>query len=120
MPKKPSQFEKDLIAGMEEAVAIHRGERKPASVREVTLTLRDVTTAPNYSGDDIAAIRHRMGVTQAAFADVLNASLPAVRAWEQGQRSPDGIALRMLQVLDANPDAVLTAIKPKRTRKKAK
>lgn len=36
---------------------------------------------------------------QPIFASLLNVKSATVRAWEQGQRTPDGAAARLLEVL---------------------
>ena len=41
--------------------------------------------------------------SQSIFALMLNVSVETVRAWEQGRRTPEGSALRLLQVADASP-----------------
>jgi len=65
---------------------------------------------PRYDAAAIRAIRQRLNMSQAVFADALNVSRGAVRAWEQGQRSPDGAARRLLELADRQPAALLQAI----------
>jgi DNA-binding transcriptional regulator YiaG len=65
---------------------------------------------PRYDAVAIRAIRQRLNVSQAVFADALNVSRGAVRAWEQGQRSPDGAAQRLLELADRQPAALFQAI----------
>jgi hypothetical protein len=48
-------------------------------------------------------------VSQQVFADLLNASASAVRAWEQGAREPDGPTRRLLQIIERDP-GVLTEL----------
>jgi len=96
-----------LVSALEEAVAHERGEA-PAQVRRVEHTARHtrVLPPPAYKPEQIRAIRLRMSMSQAVFAEVLNASASAVRAWEQGVREPDGPTRRLLQVAELNPDAL--------------
>ncbi len=68
-----------------------------------------VERAPRYQAEDIRAIRKRLGLSQELFAETLNVSLSAVRAWEQGQRSPDGAARRLLELADHSPLALFRA-----------
>jgi putative transcriptional regulator len=77
-------------------------------VRRVARTARntDVVPPPAYSAEEMRAIRQRLGVSQSVFAQLLHASPSAVRAWEQGQRSPDGPTRRLLQVIDRSPEAL--------------
>jgi hypothetical protein len=51
---------------------------------------------------------------QAVFARVLNSSPETVKAWEQGKRTPDGIALALLQVADEHPEALMSRVGKKR------
>ena len=51
---------------------------------------------------EAARIRHRLDITQAAFAQLLGVSLPTVRKWEQG-REPKGAAKKLLQIAGKNP-----------------
>jgi DNA-binding transcriptional regulator YiaG len=39
-----------------------------------------------------------------------------VKAWEQGKRTPDGIALALLQVADEHPQALLSRVRMKPAR----
>jgi len=98
-----------LIAALEEAVAYERGELPGVRVDRVEITARNVRVepAPEYSPEEIRAIRHRLSVSQQVFADLLNASASAVRAWEQGAREPDGPTRRLLQVAAESPDVLM-------------
>jgi putative transcriptional regulator len=59
---------------------------------------------------DVAALRNRLGLTQAQFAARFGFSVTALRHWERGDRSPHGSALVLLNVIDKNPEAVLQAL----------
>jgi putative transcriptional regulator len=52
-----------------------------------------------------------MGLSQALFAQVLNASPETVKAWEQGKRVPDGMALALLEVAERSPDVLMSRVK---------
>jgi putative transcriptional regulator len=49
-------------------------------------------------------------VSQRVFARVLNASAETVKAWEQGKRQPDGMALTLLEIAENHPEALLSRI----------
>jgi putative transcriptional regulator len=55
-------------------------------------------------------VRHRTGLTQAAFAARIGVPLDTVRNWEQGKRAPAGPARALLRVLDRAPEAALAAL----------
>ena len=96
--QKHSPLGKDLIAGMKEAVAYARGEI------ELPTHVGKVSTA------DIAAIRKRLGLSQARFALYFGISPATLRDWEQGRRHPEGPAKVLLRVIDKEPEAVLRAL----------
>jgi len=57
-------------------------------------------------GGDVAAIRKRTGLSQAAFARQIGVSVATLRNWEQGRRRPDGPARVLLALLDKDPGIV--------------
>jgi DNA-binding transcriptional regulator YiaG len=62
---------------------------------------------PRYGPAEIRRIRRKLDVSQQVFADALNASLGAVRSWEQGTRQPDGAAMRLISIADGHPEILL-------------
>lgn len=60
---------------------------------------------------DVAALRRRLKMSQAAFAARFGLDLSAVHAWEQGRRRPDRAARVLLAVIDREPEAVLRALR---------
>ena len=59
---------------------------------------------------DVAAVRGRLGFTQAQFAARFGVSVATLRHWERGDRSPQGPALVLLTLIDRDPSAVLRAL----------
>jgi len=55
------------------------------------------------SGDDVAALRRFVGLTQARFARAMGISVHTLRNWEQGRRSPEGPALALLRIAARHP-----------------
>jgi len=55
---------------------------------------------------DVAAIRRRLGLSQAEFASRFGFKLDAVQNWEQGRRRPDGAERAFLRVIERVPEAV--------------
>ncbi len=51
-------------------------------------------------------IRHRLGLTQDAFAGLLGVSVQTLRNWEQGTREPRGPALALLRIVEKNPEVL--------------
>jgi putative transcriptional regulator len=97
-----------LIQGLEEAVEIEAGERRPARVRRRKVTARHTSVAPppKYTAARIARVRNKLGASQPVFAGMLNVSASTVRAWERGAREPDGPSLRLLEVAENHPEVL--------------
>jgi putative transcriptional regulator len=91
---RDTEFGRDLIASLQEAAAIVRGEKDAARVHLPPDTV------------DVRAIRERLGLSRPAFAARFGLAVAAVRDWEQGLRRPDPAARVLLLVIDRAPDVV--------------
>jgi putative transcriptional regulator len=69
----------------------------PASVRQRFLR------GQFDSGEDIAALRRFVGLTQEQFALALSISVHTLRNWEQGRRHPEGPAIALLRIAARHP-----------------
>ena len=69
----------------------------PASVR------RRLVKGQFESGEDIAALRRFVGLTQARFARAMGISVHTLRNWEQDRRLPEGPALALLRIAARHP-----------------
>jgi putative transcriptional regulator len=98
--KKATAFSK-LKAGLEDAIAYHRGARQ--------LTVRDVELNPPepMGAKEVLAVRAQLRVSQAAFARILNVSPRTVQAWETNARRPSDAALKLLSVAKNHPEVLL-------------
>ena len=114
--RKRMTFGERLIASMEEAVKISRGELEPARVTRYTMADAAIEPPPQYSPDQIKGIRGRMELSQPVFAAALNVSPETIRAWEQGKREPDGPTLRLLEVAEEHPDVFLGKVRRRTSR----
>ena len=84
-----------LIKGLEQALEMEKGGLKG---RERVKSLS--RPAPKWSKKKIKQLRQEVfNMSQPVFASLLNVSPATVRAWEQGQRTPDGAAARLLEIL---------------------
>lgn len=90
-------FGKDLVQSAHEALAIARGEMEPGRVR-------------TFEAPDVASIRKRQRLTQAAFAARYGIPVATVRDWEQKRRTPDGASAAFLRVIEREPEAVARAL----------
>jgi len=62
-----------------------------------------LVTGSMASGEDIAALRRFVGLSQADFARAMEISVHTLRNWEQGRRKPDGPALALLKIAARHP-----------------
>lgn len=94
-----TQFGKDLLEAMTEALAHAEGEKTGAAVHKVNLDAVDVKT-----------IRKSLNLTQEQMARILGTSTSGYRKWEQGERQPSGAARTLLRVMEKEPEAVSRAL----------
>lgn len=62
-----------------------------------------------YNPVQIKQIRLKNKASQAVFAAYLNASVSTVQQWEQGKKKPNGVALKLLSLVDKKGLLVLAA-----------
>ena len=55
-------------------------------------------------------VRKRLGLSQTEFSLRIGVSVNTIRNWEQGKRSPTGVAQSLLKILDKAPEASLAAL----------
>jgi len=88
---------KDLLASIDQARKIHSGKMKPIK-------------ASIFRPIIITNIRKKLHVSQAKFAYLIGVSVDTLQNWEQGRRMPEGPALALLRVAEANPKAIMKAL----------
>ncbi len=62
------------------------------------------------SGEDVAALRRFVRLTQEQFARALGISVHTLRNWEQGRRAPEGPALALLRIAAKHPRIIRESI----------
>jgi DNA-binding transcriptional regulator YiaG len=62
------------------------------------------------SGEDVAALRRFVGLTQVQFARAMGISVHTLRNWEQGRRHPEGPAIALLRIAARNPRILPQAV----------
>lgn len=98
------------IEALQEALAFQGGTKTGATVRKVTARRATAEQAPAFKAAQIAKLRKQMGLSQPVFAEALNVSAAAVKAWEQGMNAPGGAALRLLQIAETHPEVILEQV----------
>jgi putative transcriptional regulator len=99
LKRKRSALGRRLVAGLAEALAHARGE---IELPTYTVTVPDRV--------DVAKLRHRLGLSQSAFARAFGLDVTAIHAWEQGRRRPDRTARILLAIIAREPAAVQRAL----------
>jgi putative transcriptional regulator len=93
------------------------GQRLADGIREVAAHLHGEINLTEYGiaipGEvEVADIRARLELSQAAFAKSFGLNLGVVQAWEQKRRRPDRCARILLAVIAKEPEAVRRALTP--------
>lgn len=55
------------------------------------------------AGEDVAALRRFVGLSQPQFAQALGISVHTLRNWEQGRRRPEGPSVALLRIAARHP-----------------
>jgi len=76
---------------------------RPLTVHEVQMPDPPKAMAAR---DIIRLRKSKLGVSQAAFAELINTAPQTVHAWEQGRNKPSGVALRFLRVIEQHPEVL--------------
>jgi len=83
--------------GLDEAIEFSKGKKGKAIVHK-------------FSPVDVKNIRAKIGMSQNEFASAFGISVSTLRHWERGDRTPQGPALVLLNVVSKEPAAVLKAL----------
>lgn len=81
----------------------------PDTAPEV-VKMRSIRRIYNPPLPNVRAIRHKLGLSQAAFARRFGFSVRTVQQWEQKRATPDRPARILLRVIETAPQAVERAI----------
>jgi putative transcriptional regulator len=92
-----NQMFNQLLASVEQAGEIRRGQRKSSRRRMI-------------EEPDVHAIREKYEMTQQEFASLLGISVGTLRGWEQGRRKPQGPAKVLLRIASKRPKAILESL----------
>lgn len=87
----------DLVQSLQEAKEIVRGNAQPSR--------RFLVETP-----DAKAIREKLGLSQQAFADLMNVSVDTLQNWEQHRRNPSGPAAALLRMVSRAPEIALQTL----------
>lgn len=88
---------KDLLTSIDQARNIHAGKLKTGRVFKFNPVI-------------VKRIRMKLHASQVTFAHMIGVSVDTLQNWEQGRRRPEGPALALLKVAEANPRIVMKAL----------
>ncbi len=83
--------------GLEEAIEFSKGKPGKAVVHE-------------FGPLDVKKVRAKVGMSQNEFASAFGISVSTLRHWERGDRTPQGAALVLLNIVAKEPEIVLHAL----------
>lgn len=87
----------ELLESIGEARRIHAGELKSRRVVK-------------FDPVAVKRIRKTIGASQSQFACMIGVSVDTLQNWEQGRRRPEGPALALLKVAEADPKTVFKSL----------
>lgn len=85
-----------LKQGLSDALEHAQGKR---TLRTKEMRLPD--PPKKYRSRDIKRLRRKLRCSQHIFAVFLNVSIKTIQAWESGERHPNSITNRLLEILDS-------------------
>lgn len=114
MPGEEKTYGELLPEALAEAVEITEGRAEPSRTSRRRLTARtvEVRKPPSFTPTRIRRVRDSLLMSQAVFAGVLNVSKSTVAAWEQGERTPTGATLRLLELAESEPGILAVRLEP--------
>ena len=90
-----------VTAGLKDSIAYSKGEKK------ALVTTQIPAPPPPMNAQKVVQMRKRLNMSQGLFAAALNVSTKTVQGWEQGLRKPSNASLRLLQLVQKEPDTML-------------
>jgi Predicted transcriptional regulator len=76
------------------------GVQKIEALVEARELNKRITAVKDMSGEEIRAMRDRLGMSQSVLARAMGMSKESVSKWERNEIKPSGPALRILNTLD--------------------
>ncbi len=89
-----------------------KGLHKAGVMSEQTMREFDAMCLPpvkHYTPTQIKRIRRHNHASQSVFAAYLNTTSSTVQKWEQGQKRPSGLALKLLNLVERHGLTLLAA-----------
>jgi len=90
----------ELTGALKDAAAFERGEKIDLRVAKFPAPPKPMTPK------EIMNLRKRFAMSQAVFAGYLNVTPSTVKSWEQGIRTPNRAALKLLHIVKNAPSVL--------------
>ncbi len=95
-----------MISIYKEAVRDALYPRKNGVITKRNKSL-SVSSVREMDAHAVRALRKSLRLSLSVFAEVLGVSAKTLEAWEAGTNSPSGPALRLMNLIKANPDLLI-------------
>ncbi|WP_338635799.1 helix-turn-helix domain-containing protein [Spirobacillus cienkowskii] len=96
--KRKNKFFDEIMAGLNDALEHTKGNKK------LKTTIVKIHPVQDMSAKEISKLREKLCFSQAIFAEFLGVSKKTVESWEYGKSHPNGAALRLLNLIDLDPE----------------
>ncbi len=97
-----------VTAGLKDSIAYSKGEKMSLVTTQIP------APPPPMNAKKVIQMRKSLNMSQGLFAAALNVSTKTVQGWEQGLRKPSNASLRLLQLVQKEPDTILRAVSAKK------
>jgi len=91
----------ELTGALKDAASFERGEKIDLRVAKFPAPPKPMTAK------EIINLRKRFAMSQAVFAGYLNVTPSTVKSWEQGIRTPNRAALKLLHIVKHEPRVLI-------------
>jgi putative transcriptional regulator len=97
-----SAFDWRAVDAMDDRALARQIKANPDAAPDMTKSLE----RGEFSASDVSTLRHRLGLSQQAFADLLLLRVSTIRNWEQSRRIPRGPATTLLTLMERDPETI--------------
>jgi putative transcriptional regulator len=111
MKRKEIEFDGDDLVASVESYARHLQRKEKLTLKSTTVYLPQ--PASPMGPKEIVALRKKLSLSQAVFARLLNVPTVTEISWEHGRRRPTGAAVRLLDLVQRNPEVLYSLCKPR-------
>lgn len=84
-----------LLSSVNEMVAIENGDKEPR-----------FENVHRHEMPNVKSIRKSFKMKQSEFADIIGVSTATIQSWELNRRIPNGVALKMLFLIEKKPSII--------------